>query len=1539
MTRQILAIVALGALAPSAGAITITEIHYHPRPADGDAEFIEFYNDRSIPVDIGGFALVDGVRYTFPEGTVFAPRSYIVVAGDPARILSLYGVEAFGPWDGKLDNGGERVTLAREGGGTVISVRYREGEEWPEGADGFGPSLVLRATVLDPNEGASWAPSPEMGGSPGRANGMNAEAFDTPLVRVGATWRFHKGTTAPPADWKSADFDDAGWLEGASGFGYDDDDDATELLDMQNRYLAVFARVEFRLGDPPPDALILSIRYDDGFAAWIDGIPIARAGLPDDPIPFDETASPSHEATNPVEFDATAVAAQLGPGLHVLAVEGHNAAINSSDFSLEPALIAREIAPEGGPPRELVINEVRPGPSGDGWIELYNRGDRSLSIGGVGISSIRGEPGRYRMSAGATLAPGAFLLISEMEMDIPLWPDDGELAVFVISEDGSRLLDSHRILDPPGAGASFGRFPDGEGEWWVLTEATPGEANAADAEDDVVINEIMYHPIGDDDPLDPDDPDPEDLQYVELYNRGERTIDLTGWRFARGIDYTFPARSIAPGEFLVVAKSPARVRAVYGLAEDVVLGPFGGELADDGELLRLVDRRGNLADSVRYYDEGEWDEWADGLGSSLELIDPRADNGSASAWAASDETHRAPWTDIEYTSSRFGMESEIQFWLMGKGTILIDDLSVSSSGTEYIGGGDFESGITRWAFRGTHVDSFLTTEDATSGTHSLRIEASGRGEQRWNYIEVDTARTLTSGRAYTISYRARWLRGMPVILCRQHGHGLARTTHLDVPADLGTPGRENGRRRANAGPTLDGLVQTPVLPEEGQSVAIRIRAADPDGLVQVRVLYRDQAASSFSSLDLADDGLHGDLDAGDGIHGGSIPPFGANRRVEFRIEASDALGETTLFPRNGSALYIVPATMPNRKVTTCQLVMTDRTYEELTTRPLMSNQLLPATFVVGDEAIYHDIRFRYRGSPYIRPNMPCSHRIRFWSDNPYRGRVTHMNLDSQVQDATRQHERAVFYMLRKLAVSRTDVFMPYSLDDFLVVDRNGTRLALFEDVERVDGEFVQRWWPGDDDGYLLKVNVQTEFQDSGSFQLIELASFQYRGEDEEEYRLLFNMFSHEERDDFFPLIDLCLTIARTTGTALEEAVGERALLRNWADQMAGRLYVADWDTFGLQNGHNIYMYYGALGRRWVMIPWDADLTFGDTNAPIDIGSPFPATRKIFSRPANLRMLMGAHYRLMTEVATPERIGPELDRVYAAIGADGASTPSSILSFLQSRAAVVRGRLPAATFRITTNGGEDFEADDASVRLAGTAPLDVDRIVLNGEPVDDRFEFTGVTVWRMDLDLAVGANRFTFEGFDHQGTLVGTASILIHSPGAAFRIDAVVPNEGPKSGGTRVRIQGNGFEEGLTVLFGGVVPPEATVLSPTEIEAVTPASMIGAFPVEVTVINPGGRSTVLLNAFRYTAGSSFVRGDANGDALIDLADAISILSILFASQPSDCEDAADTNDDGRLDLGDAISLLDYLYAAGAPPAAPFPEPGADPTPGDPLGCGR
>jgi hypothetical protein len=79
-----------------------------------------------------------------------------------------------------------------------------------------------------------------------------------------------------------------------------------------------------------------------------------------------------------------------------------------------------------------------------------------------------------------------------------------------------------------------------------------------------------------------------------------------------------------------------------------------------------------------------------------------------------------------------------------------------------------------------------------------------------------------------------------------------------------------------------------------------------------------------------------------------------------------------------------------------------------------------------------------------------------------------------------------------------------------------------------------------------------------------------------------------------------------------------------------------------------------------------------------------------------------------------------------------------------------------------------------------------------------------------------------------------------------------------------------------------------------------------------------------------SGTRFVRGDANADGQVDIADAIFSLGFQFlGNQSPTCLASLDADGDGALAITDAIYLLGYLFLGSGSPAAPFLDCGTDP----------
>lgn len=102
------------------------------------------------------------------------------------------------------------------------------------------------------------------------------------------------------------------------------------------RKTSAYLRLPFVIGASPVwDELVMLVRYDDGFAAWLNGVPIARANNPAS-FAFDGVAPTNRfrrESVQPVKFDLSPNL--LHPGTNLLAVQGWNDRADSPDFLLE----------------------------------------------------------------------------------------------------------------------------------------------------------------------------------------------------------------------------------------------------------------------------------------------------------------------------------------------------------------------------------------------------------------------------------------------------------------------------------------------------------------------------------------------------------------------------------------------------------------------------------------------------------------------------------------------------------------------------------------------------------------------------------------------------------------------------------------------------------------------------------------------------------------------------------------------------------------------------------------------------------------------------------------------------------------------------------------------------------------------------------------------------------------------------------------------------------------------------------------------------
>lgn len=132
----------------------------------------------------------------------------------------------------------------------------------------------------------------------------------------------------------------------------------------------------------------------------------------------------------------------------------------------------------------LKLNEIQAAnPDDDDWLEIYNDSDAEVSLAGVQLR----DSNRYWTFAGGKLAPGAFLKV--------VCDGKGKAGTtnFKLSATGEQvtLLDKEsnkldQVVFPAlRSKTSWGRIPDGSGNWTALGAPTPGKANLAGAPGDM----------------------------------------------------------------------------------------------------------------------------------------------------------------------------------------------------------------------------------------------------------------------------------------------------------------------------------------------------------------------------------------------------------------------------------------------------------------------------------------------------------------------------------------------------------------------------------------------------------------------------------------------------------------------------------------------------------------------------------------------------------------------------------------------------------------------------------------------------------------------------------------------------------------------------------------------------------------------------------------------------------------------------------------------------------------------------------------------
>ncbi len=1523
--------------------------------------------------------------------------------------------------------------LVNPGGAVEVSVRYNNRGGWPAAADGTGHSLIMtHPDFEDASKTGSWNYSPLAGGSPGLLN-LGEQLFDVKtLIASGEAWKYFKGLQEPsdPKElWRQPGFVDGGWETGLSPIGYGDPIyTGTVLDDMISQYGSLYLRKTFEVGSlEGMDVLALKICADDGFIAYLNGQEVAKSNVNNGDA-FNALASASSDCPRyENELNITSKKDLLVSGANTLAIQVHNQTLASNDFGATVELLSKRAYVVGGAPKiDVDLNELLSNTQGERWLEIFNDEESEVDLSGYFLTNEAANLRKFQLSAGTKVPSKGFLVRTEAELKaqnptLALVPPNGDDSVFLIlsrPEPGqpagtplTQVVDARYFRVPDQAELSNIRYPDGKSNWAIARQPTRDAANQFEAEKNIVINEIMFHPYypAVNFPTDQRFFRPEDQgEYLELYNRGDRPVSLKGWNFTSGVEYRFPDSTVMPpGGYLVVARDPEWLVQHYGLPAEQVLGPWYNErydnngqpiqdaavLADSGEEVVLSDEIGNPVNQVRYWDGGDYPRWADGRGSSLELIDPFQDNAIPWAWDASDDSGKSEWKHYSY-KARYIETGEKALWLLllTEGIVHVDNIKVydpANPDINFVANGTFDVDTKGWLIDGTQINSGRIVYDKKDGDGCLRIVATGRGNDRLDRLKTNLAAAMPQNKDLMVELDARWIAGEGVLHLGGVWNTMAGHFFAEIPAKLGTPGKENSVRarlaNKNQGPLIHRVKHEPALPAAGQDVIVRAEVSDSDGVKEVQLVYSiDAAGGAKTVLAMKDDGQSGDRKAGDGVYGATIPGQALNARVVFSIVAADNLGNTNRFPEDKRQrthpFLLDPANTPEIQLRYCiyqhgdfkpngvpdyRMLLNKEGYTYLTTRRVMNNDLIDAGFVWNDSEVWYNARIRYGNSPWTRAGRANITSTSYVVKLPREKEIGGLKKFKLDERGAQINERVEYHLLRANNIPGRGVPVIFGRSAYVNGYLNNTSFGpVFERVETPGKQFISRWFPSDDEGVLFKLDDKFRVDGDGKRTDNRDAYIRYPadksngpdGENPENYRWYFFHRTRDKYDDFSELIDLARFFSKSTASDYNQQLFDEVNLESIVRTLAVEINVDDWDTWGTARGKNCYFYRPRIDQRWVLIGWDKDLTFGSPSNPDTILVPtkFPETVRLLNSPPGKKVYHSVMNDMLKTFYTAEYVntffsqqGVDKDGKKNTRIPQGASGPAS---FLNSRRNTMRGVLPRTPVPFQVTSGQDglLVVSQPEVAFEGSAPLEVWSILMTYGDKGDDFQVGEITwntnvAWKLPpLSVPSGVTDFVFIASDNRGDIIGsdTLQVAYTSGWKPPALASLEPKEGPAGGSMRVIITGTDFQKLARVFFGDSrgtvdeVRPDGALIA-----VFTPAHDEGT--VDVKVENVDGQSAILAGAFSFIpGGNKFVRGDADFNKAVNMTDAIVLLLHLFQGGSLACEKAADADDNGELEIADAIFILKYQFLGGSLPPPPFdPEaavPGFDPT-GDALTC--
>jgi len=696
---------------------------------------------------------------------------------------------------------------------------------------------------------------------------------------------------------------------------------------------------------------------------------------------------------------------------------------------------------------------------------------------------------------------------------------------------------------------------------------------------DVLINEIMYNPAGDD-----------DFEWVELYNSDSNSVSLNGWKLRKGIKFSFGAEHEIPGSgYIILARNPSAFTSAYPHVE--CAGDYDGKLSNKGEKIILKNAFDAVVDEVEYGIKGTWPQAAFNGGASLERITLDTPANSMACWQPSHND--SAWYLVEKTLRITG--SQIKLKLTQPGHYILDDIKITTMTEEknLFPEGDFESGVQKNKYSSSYF--VKSTEENHSGNYGLDIHATKKnGRLKMFLPEVFDKRSR-----YRFSF---WIKPLTIIdELRLYVPGNKfETIELHNERKFGgTPGFQNSNSKQQIGPAISLLEHAPFFPQLNSPVTVNAVIGNAASNTEVQLNYKKGLTGEFVSVEMTPGITNSSL------FSATLPGLDKNEYYDYYVVSRNPL----LIPsREGwrkapgcvigvpaapgefrdRAGCVIQCEHPIRYPSEFDFPNFKRCYSLeiknkpeipvvafwlLERKPGRRNHVSRGRYKSCDVAInnkiYHNAKVRYRGAHSFRHGIKKSYNLKFSSgmrpalfdDSEYENGVV---LNAMAFDYSFLREKLSLELFRRSGVPASDNY-------YIRGYKNGSLRGLFLFMERVNGDFPEKKSLAGN-GTIIAPEKRKGFKPKACKAVYESDNIDGLGLLEELYGNL---------------------VPISPGNINALSLRKENLITNFdIDKLiaftAANVIVQKRDGIVA----NFYAYCDADNKKWQIIPWDHDFTWG-----------------------------------------------------------------------------------------------------------------------------------------------------------------------------------------------------------------------------------------------------------------------------------------------------------------------------------------------------------